>query len=177
MLILIKLILISSLGLCETPPSTETSVKSAKEIILNELETYGSRTDYSASHVDSAFDRLRTQNSRFDVQTWREATKLLNEEAVLSFSTLKSIVENTGRIQSPHGVLTPEKEAMLYTLRALLRRKLRQTKNRLPWTFLLGQTQFFLGQGDNFYLKYYLSKGKDPAQLLLAREMLAQINP
>lgn len=150
--------------------------QSAKERVLEELEKYGSNLQHTSQMVSRSFDKVQGQKN-FDWQTWREATKLLEEESALNYSILKSIVENTGRIQSPHGILSSEKEAMLYTLRALLRRKLRMTKNRLPWTFLLGQTQFFLGHTDNFYLRYYIQKGKDPEQLTLAREMLAQINP
>ncbi len=138
------------------------------------MERYGASPSTTETDVKLALEDIEKSPGKFDVQTWKEAVKLLGEESALNFATLKSIVENTGRIQSPHGILSTEKEAMLYTLRAILRRKLRQTKNRLPWTFLLGQTQFFLGEPDNFYLKYYIRKGKDPAQLERAKEMLAQ---
>lgn len=149
----------------------------AKERLIAQLERYGSSPEYDGTRVKELILELEHGRASFDIQTWKEAVKLLSEEAALNFTTLKAIVENTGRIQSPHGILSTEKEAMLYTIRAILRRKLRQTKNRLPWTFLLGQTQFFLGEPDNFYLKYYVKKGRDPVQLERAKEMLAQNKP
>ncbi len=148
-----------------------------KERLIQSLEHYGSSPSQDEKRVKKLLSELESAPTGFDVQTWKEATRLLSEEEALNFTTLKAIVENTGRIQSPHGILSTEKEAMLYTIRAILRRKLRQTKNRLPWTFLLGQTQFFLGEPDNFYLKYYIKKGNDPVQLARAKEMLEQNKP
>lgn len=148
-----------------------------KDMMIARLEHYGSSPARDFSEVRETLSAIEASPGKFDIQTWKEAVKLLEEEQALNFDTLKSIVENTGRIQSPHGILSTEKEAMLYTIRAILRRKLRQTKNRLPWTFLLGQTQFYLGEPDNFYLKYYIKMGKDPSQLERAKEMLAQNKP